>query len=277
MIETRYLSFEGIKTKNEVAGDLAEHYDLTTANDEFLDTSNDEEVEDFLLLHDSLLERYLKNGIYRIDVEIDQTGKAVCVPMEQFKSAKQSVDSDEEELLITYLTDHNLISTIDISVSNEDFYERDYSLILYEENDNFTFFVLNKDDCTLLNYDNVSLDEVEKLIKEDFSNSDLNSNFKIEFEEVRVKDSLELDMLKMSFVDRGFPKNHFLKTTGKYGCNFFNTNGEEINRSSLSLDEVDVDLLTLLERDNEPYHKPDESVDLKQEQKENRRSRNRLR
>ncbi|WP_343289636.1 hypothetical protein AAIA71_11530 [Vibrio harveyi] len=94
MIETRYLDFEGLKTKNELAGDLAEHYDLTTANNEFLDTSNDEEVEDFLRLYDSLLERYLKNGIYRIDVEIDQAGKAVCVPLEQFKSAKQSVDSD---------------------------------------------------------------------------------------------------------------------------------------------------------------------------------------
>ncbi|WP_343289635.1 hypothetical protein AAIA71_11525 [Vibrio harveyi] len=129
----------------------------------------------------------------------------------------------------------------------------------------------------MLNYDNVSLDEVEKLIKDDFTDSDLNSNFKIDFEEVRVKESLELDMLKMSFVDRGFPKNHFLKTTDKNGSNFYNTSGEEINRSSLSLDEVDVDLLTLLKRDNEPYHKPDESVDLKQEQKENRRIRNRLR
>lgn len=275
MIETRYLDFEGVKTKNEVAGDLAERYDLTTANDEFLDTSNDEEVEDFLLLHDSLLERYLKNGIDRIDVEIDKAGNAVCVPMEQFKSATQSVDS--VEALIITLTDLNLITTIDIFVLNEDFDRRDYSLILYEENDNFTFFLFNKDDSTLLNYDNVSLDEVEKLIRCDFIDSDLNLNFKIEFEEVRVKDSLELDMLKMSFIDQGFPKNHFLKVTDECCSFFYKTSGEMIKRTSLSLDEVDVDLLTLLERDNEPYHKPDESVDLKQEEKANRRSLNRLR
>jgi hypothetical protein len=276
MIETRYLSFEGIKTKNEVAGDLAEYYDLTTANDEFLDTSNDEEVEDFLLQYDYELELYLKNDIYRIDVEVNQTGKALRLPLQQFKLAIKDVEY-EDNFLITYLTDHNLISTIDISVSNADFYERDYSLILYEENDNFTFFVFNKDHSTLLSHNNVSLDEVEKLIKDDFTDSDLNSNFKIEFEEVRVKDSLELDMLKMSFVDRGFPKNHFLKTTDKNGSNFYNTSGEAVWHSTLSLDEVDVDLLTLLERDSEPYKKPDESVDLKQEEKANRRSRNRLR
>lgn len=261
MIETRYISYEGIKTKNELAGDLAEHYDLMTANREFLDTSSDEEVEDFLLLHDSRLERYLKNGISRIDVEIDKAGNAVCVPMEQFKSAIQSDDSIGG-LMIT-LTDLNLITTIDISVLNEDYDERDYTLILYEENDNFTFFVFNQDDSTMLDYDNVSLDKVENLIRCDFIDSDLNLNYKIEFEEVRVKDSLELDMLKMSFIDRGFPKNHFLKITDEYTSFFYDTNGEMIKSTSLSLDEVDVDLLTLLERDNEPYHKPDESVDLK--------------
>ncbi|MEZ9619816.1 hypothetical protein AB4264_25535 [Vibrio sp. 10N.261.55.B8] len=277
MIETRYLDFEGIKPKNELAGDLAECYDLTTQNGEILDTSNDEEVDEFLRHYDYKLELYLKNGIFKIDVEIDQAGKAICVPFAQFKSAIKDVGSDEENLLITYLTDHDLISTIDISVCNQDYDERDYSLIFYKENDKLTLFLFNKDDSTLLNYDNESIDKVDEIIKYDFANLDLDTNIKLGIEEVRVKDSLELDMLKMNFIDKGFPKNNFLKITDENGCYFFNTNGEEINRSSLFLDEVDVDLLTLLKRDSEPYHKKDESVDLKQDKKVNRRSSNRPR
>lgn len=278
MIETRYLSFEGIKTKNELAGDLAEHYDLTTENDEFLDTSNDEEVEDFLRHYDYKLSAYLSNNpVNKVEVELDSNGDVKRFSLEQFKFNLHEVDEGKESTFVFHAIESDLIKIVDIEVSNEDYDTISYQLISFYDNEEFTYFVFNSDESTLLNYNNQPFDEVKKLIKDDFANLDLDTNIKLEVEEVRVKDSLELDMLKMSFVDRGFPKNHFLKTTGKYGCNFFNTNGEEINRSSLSLDEVDVDLLTLLERDSEPYHKPDESVDLKQEQKENRRSRNRLR
>ncbi|EOV0920132.1 hypothetical protein ACOLNO_002942 [Vibrio parahaemolyticus] len=280
MIETRYLDFEGIKTKNELAGDLAEYYDLTTHNNEFLDTSNDQEVEDFLLYHSYKLENYLSRGVYRIDAEINQAGKVLCVPLEQFKSAIKEVVTEETDLLITYLTDHNLISTIDVSVCNEDYDEKDYSLIMYKENDKFTCFVFNKDDSTLLSDDNVALENIRELIIDDFENLDLDTNIDFDFfgiEEVRLKDSLELDMLKMNFIDRGFPDNHFLKINKENGYNFYTPDFKIIMPSKLSLDEVDIDLLTLLKRDSEPYQKQEQSIEVKQDEKQSRSSRNRPR
>ncbi|ELL0596557.1 hypothetical protein Q6U54_002153 [Vibrio vulnificus] len=277
MIETRYLDFEGLKTKNELAGDLAENYDLTTYDNEFLDTDNDEEVESFLLYHCDHLDKWLSDGtVFKIEIEFDQNNNKQLFTNTLFEKNLSSVNQKHNEDFIHYLKHNYLINLLEFEVENEDEEGIAFKAIVFYEENSFSYYLFDES-SELIGHNLSSIDEVNNTIKNHFESEGLDSNITLGLEEVQIKDSLELDMLKMSFIDQGFPKNHFLKTNGKYGSDFFTSKCEMVWHSTLSLDEVDVDLLSLLKRDSEPYHKPDEAVDLKQEEKATHRSRNRPR
>ncbi|WP_045404525.1 hypothetical protein [Vibrio jasicida] len=278
MIETRYLDFEGLKTTNQVAYEFAEFYDLTTYDNEFLDTDNDEDVEDFLRLYDYKFNSYIRSSpINKIEVDIDENGFGKRFSLSQFKSNLLEVDEDKEGTFIFNAIQADLIKVMDIEVNNDDYDSKNYQIVIFYEDDRFSYYIFDTNESDLISYELNSIDEVEQTIKNHFESEDLDSNITLGLEEVQIRDSLELDMLKMSFIDQGFPKNHFLKTTDKYGSDFFTSKCEKVYPSTLSLDEVDVDLLTLLKRDSEAFQKKDESVDLKQDQKKTHRSRNRPR
>ncbi|MHA2811621.1 hypothetical protein [Vibrio campbellii] len=277
MIETRYLDFEGLKTKNELAGDLAENYDLTTYDNEFLDTDNDEEVESFLLYHSDHVDKWLSDGtVFKIEIEVDQNNNKQLFTNTLFEKNLSSVNQKHNEDFIRYLKHNDLINLLEFEVENEDEERIAFKAIVFYEENSFSYYLFDES-SELIGHNLSSIDEVNNTIKNHFESEGLDSNITLGLEEVQIKDSLELDMLKMSFIDQGFPKNHFLKTNGKYGSDFFTSKCEKVYSSTLSLDEVDVDLLSLLKRDSEPYHKPDEAVDLKQDEKKTNRSRNRPR
>ncbi|MCY9804403.1 hypothetical protein OTK51_13295 [Vibrio scophthalmi] len=182
MIETRYIDYNGLMTRNEMAGQFNNDINRKNTNYAELDESNDQEVEDLLLRDSWELECYLRNTVYPIDVEIDKNGNVVSVPLEKFQSALEEVADGHETFLIKYLIDYDLISTINFSACNDDLDEVDFSLIIFNENDKFTYFVVNKYDeynPTMSSVAIHSIHEVEEAVELEFYDLGLDENIKL--------------------------------------------------------------------------------------------------
>lgn len=253
MIETKYLSIDGLQDKKEIAANIADSFGSLTYEDEFLDTDDAVAVDDFLIYHSDRLDQWIKYGlVFQIDVEqmdesIDLSKPILPLTLQLFQKCIDKTPEKYRLKIIDLLEHNDLVSTIKLNCENSDYDENEYILIPFYENEAFNFFVSNGED--LLNAKPESLEGIKSIIKEDFESEREELDTKIDLQIVSLENSNELDVLIFNYVGMGFPKqNEFLKVNDMYHY----TNGGMIHHRDFSINEIedDIDLLTLLKRDS---------------------------